>query len=147
MLQREVLKIQESVTGEAQNRLSLFEKSVREEFSELHDEVKSSAVNLQAGLLTLERQHSNLQAEVWAANGQYGNAFSAYIRSADISRKLKMEFGFTNAIQELEKLVRKMDGVFGTDVAKISRFLDSIENQESTQVRRLRDLLNGVKVL
>lgn len=95
----------------------------------------------------LEISISRLQAELWISKKMHGNAFSALIRAAEIAQQHGNSGEVAHSLDVMEKTIREMNGMFSSDLNRLSNFLDGLENAESTHANRLRSILSSTKTL
>lgn len=146
-VQAELLDIRRELGTELQQWENDAKESVEAATAKMHKNAQGELHSLQRQVQQLEMEIARLQAEVWSAKKLHGNAFSALIRAAEIGRRIDQDWQVNRSVDQIEKMILSMDGVFSSDLQKVSGFLNELGRSDSLEVQRLRDLLKTVKTL
>lgn len=123
------------------------QESVRAAAAAIGDKSRQEIQGLHYQLVRLEIDLAQLQAEVWTAKKSHGNAFSALIRAAELGQLHGQDWVVSRVIDRIEKTIQDMDGIFGSDLTKIARFLDGLSDPNAVDAQRLREVLKSVRTL
>lgn len=135
--------IVEEVEGWKKVTVESLESAISNSINESQGEV----LRLRNYVEKLEIKISRLQAELWISKKIHGNAFRALIRAAQLAQHHGNTGEVARSLNEIEKVVRGMDGIFPSDLREISAFLEEIDDAESTHVSRLRLVLDSARTL
>ncbi len=95
----------------------------------------------------LQLDLEQIKAEYLFEKGQNGRGFSSSLNAVALAQSLGQASVIEYIIGDLEKQIRKMNGVFGSDIAKISEALGNLEGISAIQRDRLTEVLMQAKRL
>jgi hypothetical protein len=102
---------------------------------------------LEARLLETQLSFELLNADVLFERHLHGNGIRSYLSAASIAKRLGRADCVERILGDLEKRLKQMNGVFGTDITEISRFLDEFDGVTPVQKARLTEVLRTVRRL
>jgi hypothetical protein len=146
-IQTSIRELETSLTTDIQSRLDQAILGLDEKATSIESNLKGLVDTALTNLVVVELKLAELQGDYCAERKWYGNAFSQYIHAARLHQRLENDHGFAFALERIEKLLGKMKTVSGTDITKISEFVNSLPDQNLAHVQRIKDLLNKASVL
>jgi hypothetical protein len=92
-------------------------------------------------------EHELLRANYLFGQAQHGNAFNACLSAISLAHDLGKPHVVHSVLDELEKQINKMNGVFGSDIQNLTTFLEHLDGVNPIQLARLTETLRKVRRL
>lgn len=142
--------------SEVRAEVSGLEKALNERCRELVNSLESEKFEgIDSKIAVLRRKVDDLRLELLRhsfdylnRNHMHGNAIRAASEAALLALQMKREADALFIVSDLEKAIRKMDGLFGSDIIALTSLVDSLAATIApSQLERLRSAISEARKL
>lgn len=96
---------------------------------------------------SIRLQHELFKAEYLFAAKMHGNSFTGYMDAASLAQNMGETATVDSILSDLEKRITSMDGIFGSDIQRLSSFIERLDNVNSLHKQRIADALRKARKL
>ncbi|OAI44021.1 hypothetical protein AYO43_09635 [Nitrospira sp. SCGC AG-212-E16] len=110
-------------------------------------EIKAKLERTEQALKDTRLEHELLRAAYLFGQAQHGRAFSSCLSAIELARDLGRSHVVHSVLDEIEKQINKMDGVFASDIQTLTTFLTHLDGVNPIQLASLTETLRKVRKL
>ncbi|HSL05802.1 MAG TPA: hypothetical protein VK901_19975 [Nitrospiraceae bacterium] len=110
-------------------------------------DITAKSGRIEQALKNISLEHELLNATYHFGQAQEGNAFTSCLSAITLARDLGRSSVVHSVLDMMEKQINKMDGVFVSDIQRLSIFLTHLDGVNPIQIARLTEALRKVRKL